>query len=126
METNGIEILEAYGFEKKLDKIGRYCNKRRWIYFLLSKNKDEFIVISPNSFDKKLQPQNFDAWIDTYRSAKQIGSVPPSLSKILKLSFNFSEDIDLLKELLPNKSPRKLSGKSGLSLKAIREKRKTI
>ncbi|WP_103072055.1 hypothetical protein [Aquimarina sediminis] len=125
MRTSGIEILEAYGFEKKLDKIGRYCNKNRWVYFLESRNKGEYLVFSSNCFDKKLQPKNFDSWIDTYNSVKQIGTTPPLKSKILKFSFNFCEDIDLLKKIMPIKSPKKISRKLGLSLKDIKEKHKS-
>ena len=96
MEIGGIEILEAYGFEKKLDKIGQYCNKNRLIYYKDSKKKDEYLVFSPNSFDKKLEPQNFDFWIDTYLSIQQIGSSPPIKSKKIKFGFDFCRDIHLL------------------------------
>ena len=125
MEIGGIEILEAFGFEKRLDKIGQYCNKNRWIYYKVSKNKDEYLVFSPNCFDKKLQPQNFDFWMDTYLSIQKIGTSPPIKSKKIKFSFDFCRDIDLLKELLPNRVSRERLKRPGLSLKSIIKKRKS-
>ncbi len=100
--SEGIDILEALGFQEKKDIIGSYCNKNRIIYFLKI-HQNEFIVFSPNSFDKKNQPQNFDCWIDKYGIIDDIGVIPPIESKILKYSFDFEKHYELLKQYLPKK-----------------------
>jgi len=112
----GLRVLDAYGFGKKIDDNGDF-NEGRMLYY--RNIMDNQYVIFSSYESKKGTITGFDFWLSKYSNTSEIGEDSPEFMQKLKFSFDFDDDIELLKKYLPNQKPKQIRNISALSFKSI-------
>ncbi|SEC73187.1 hypothetical protein SAMN05192540_3935 [Maribacter dokdonensis] len=89
-----IEQLENRSYKKSLDDAGQYLKGSELYFKKISDNN--YIVFNHYNKGKKKYLQGFDCWISTYISENEIGKSKSLSNDLIKLSFDFEEDWQLL------------------------------